>query len=587
MRKKIFLMAVGMLMLSLSGHALAEDYKLLNDMVPTRRVWKLRPLEVLDDNVTRVYKTGFAKELDFRWTRLNDTSWRLDYGLNPEFRQKAGVCRNVKGPGRRMCLEVLRRERHADYVRQKFESDFMNLHRFPVKPGLGVKTDKSEMDAGDDGSIIVEVPEWRPGLSLKMGFGTVVWDSVEECMIDEPLTTVGENILAVCDVSITSNWSLEDGSLTMDLTSDHQYSITVGETGWFTTRNVVINTSDADYETSLNNYGNAVHENLDLMNYNAVDLNHYGNAKTIYKNGLNKEGAYAYLGLYDTSDTRFYNVTMPSDCSGYLTYFYVDDSARVYADNLTVCPTSGSQYFSQYMSCVECLINGTGPTDAILLDTDYRCYAGSGEHCLLDGYISLNQDCSLYYDAGTATRIFPSCAYTDDGVTPVGAGVEYEVYYDGVNVGSYTTDSDGCVRFPVTTSKSQEDGSADLDIYVDGTHYRTVEWQTATDERDSEGRLAGLLITNVAVEPPSTTTSTTETTTSSTTTTSESTTTTLPEDDQDSVIRSKNNGLKLLPADGRLYFGVSGFTMVRPDGVLVCCGPDNGNEWSCVEGACF
>ncbi len=77
--------------------------------------------------------------------------------------------------------------------------------------------------------------------------------------------------------------------------------------------------------------------------------------------------------------------------------------------------------------------------------------------------------------------------------------------------------------------------------------------------------------------------------TTTTVTTSSTTTTTDPGGPSgggDSVIRSKANGLQLVPADGRLTLEVSGFTMRRPDGELVCCGPDNTNAWVCTDGAC-
>jgi hypothetical protein len=64
------------------------------------------------------------------------------------------------------------------------------------------------------------------------------------------------------------------------------------------------------------------------------------------------------------------------------------------------------------------------------------------------------------------------------------------------------------------------------------------------------------------------------------------TTTLPPQPEYDSIIETKTAGLKLAPADGRLTLAVSGLTMVRPDGVFVCCGPDNGNQWVCGVGLC-
>ena len=92
-----------------------------------------------------------------------------------------------------------------------------------------------------------------------------------------------------------------------------------------------------------------------------------------------------------------------------------------------------------------------------------------------------------------------------------------------------------------------------------------------------------------AICETTTTTSTTASTTLTTVTTIPTTTTTLggePQGGNDSVIRSKTGGLQLQPADGRLYLAVKGYTMQRPDGQLVCCGPDNSNQWTCVGGAC-
>jgi hypothetical protein len=54
----------------------------------------------------------------------------------------------------------------------------------------------------------------------------------------------------------------------------------------------------------------------------------------------------------------------------------------------------------------------------------------------------------------------------------------------------------------------------------------------------------------------------------------------------DAAFRSKSGGIQVLPATDRLYLGVSRFTMKRPDGNYVCCGPDNTNSWTCNLGAC-
>jgi len=78
----------------------------------------------------------------------------------------------------------------------------------------------------------------------------------------------------------------------------------------------------------------------------------------------------------------------------------------------------------------------------------------------------------------------------------------------------------------------------------------------------------------------------TTTTTTTTTITTTTTTTSIPFHSDDSVISSTQGGLELIPYVNRLYLVVYNFTMFRPDGQLVCCGPSNSNVWACVSGAC-
>ena len=74
-----------------------------------------------------------------------------------------------------------------------------------------------------------------------------------------------------------------------------------------------------------------------------------------------------------------------------------------------------------------------------------------------------------------------------------------------------------------------------------------------------------------------------------TTTTTTSTTTTLQQpglNQNDAVLQSLSYGIQIKPENSQLYLDVSGITMKRPDGQLVCCGPDNTNQWTCTTGIC-
>ena len=212
------LILIGFLTLNVPAEEAEEERTIiLNDIVPTSKVWKIRTDENGTENIT-----GLMKYIDMNYTQLNETDWRFCGSPNKTALKELNDCKD------KICKEKIAKELKA--TKEKVDEYRAKLKEVPVKKvkgNLHISTDKIDITK-DEFCFDVAVPEWDRYKSFSIGFDTVVFDTDEECNVTGSIGYENEIVVANCELHVKSG-----GVLTMSNTSfqsngtSNQYDHTV------------------------------------------------------------------------------------------------------------------------------------------------------------------------------------------------------------------------------------------------------------------------------------------------------------------------------------------------------------------------
>ena len=420
------------------------------------------------------YKPVIFRFANVKLEQVNEDEWIL------RIRPKAKLVSEIKKCSDVSCLKNIVNELNiSQKEREKLKKELAHYWSIPVN---SILTNVSSFNFMHGADILIK---WKPKSRIKMGYGTLVWDTEEECMINSSVTYNSETIYYDCTLNITNNavltlvdsvlsantsgvsgnWDIyvEEGStLKMNQTSDLTYT----DSGTYL---YLYNHGTLDFSDVL------VSSYWNIYNYNFT----YIESPTDYTDiaGVSNYNLFNCSNLDASGDSKnIYRLRLQGNSANYLNNCVVEGAFFLYNSNNTVyisgcdgCGGYGHAYSITGGDLNNQFIGYYNNSWYNYFDANAFYAVGAGDEREFDGYFNFSS--SSFESDSTYYRNFPITArnYTNNALLP---NVVVTIRNGTEVMGQNTTDSNGFTKIRVNYTSNDV-----YDVYI---NYSNIDEKVGT-----------------------------------------------------------------------------------------------------------